>query len=245
MLPPAPHHHILMALRSSHYGGRGGPGKANMLPGTREASQHVGCVVAPAVAVSVVVVVVVCPRGGINDVTVRHPSQQRPKQPHPNPNPNPRHALADNNGWWAGDECSLLRVAVRVAVAVAVLLRFVQRGVWLTKLANIYQQLQRATPRGGARGKWKTFRVERKTSFKFFLATLTTAAKGDKGEREARRHPIIIIIETAIFDVLFESVRRLSKCFLCVLPNFRCNSIAAKGSARVDGRGVYRRNPIT
>lgn len=182
MLPPAPHHHILMALRSSHYGGRGGPGEANMLPGTREASQHVGCVVAPAVAVTVVVVV--CPRGGINDVTVRHPSQQRPKQPHPNPNPNPRHALADNNGWWAGDECSLLRVAVRVdvAVAVAVLLRFVQRGVWLTKLANIYQQLQRATPQRGARGKWKTFRVERKTSFKFFLATLTTAAKGIRGK---------------------------------------------------------------
>lgn len=170
-----------MPLCSPHNGGSGGPGEANMLPGTRDASQHVGWVVAAAVAVTVVVlvlvVVVVYPRGGINDVTVRHPSKQR-WQPLPNPNPNPRHALADNNGWWGGDECSLLRVAARVgvaiaaAVAVAVLLRFVQRGVWLTKLANIYQQLQRATPPGGERRKWKTFRVERKTSLKlsFFLS---------------------------------------------------------------------------
>lgn len=102
-----------MPLCSPHNGGSGGPGEANMLPGTRDASQHVGWVVAAsAVAVTVVVlvlVVVVYPRGGINDVTVRHPSKRR-WQPLPNPNPNPRHALADNNGWWGGDECSLLRV---------------------------------------------------------------------------------------------------------------------------------------
>lgn len=154
-----------MPLFSPHNGGSGGPGEANMLPGTRDASQHVGWVVAAsAVAVTVVVlvlvVVVVYPRGGINDVTVRHPSKQR-WQPLPNPNPNPRHALADNNGWWGGDECSLLRVAARVGVAIAaaaaVLLRFVQRGVWLTKLANIYQQLQRGNSPRRRKRKVKNF----------------------------------------------------------------------------------------
>lgn len=65
-------------------------------------------------------------------------------------------------------------------------------------------------------------------SFLFFLAT-NADRRGLRGEGRHGGSIIIIIIGTAIFEVLSESVGRLSKCFLCALPDFRCNPIAAKG----------------
>lgn len=80
-------------------------------------------------------------------------------------------------------------------------------------------------------------RVKLAWSFLFFLAT-NADRRGLRGKGRHEGSIIIIIIGTAIFEVLSESVGRLSKCFLCALPDFRCNPIAAKERGGGEERSV-------
>lgn len=89
-------------------------------------------------------------------------------------------------------------------------------------------------------------RVKLAWSFLFFLAT-NADRRGLRGKGRHGGSIIIIIIGTAIFEVLSESVGRLSKCFLCALPDFRCNPIAAKergGEGSVLTQSDYLIKPI-